>query len=356
MIGKADLVEEIARIYSYNNIPETRLADELPLQRNNLVLEQEERIKDLLVALGLQEVVTYRLTSPEREARILPQGAPVADLPYVRLINPSAPERAVMRRSLLASDLEILEKNARLRERLAFFEIGPIFLPRPGEQLPEEARRLVLVMTGERRASDWDLKSSGALDFYDLKGVLEGLLTALHINDTRFEPVQTESLHPGKSAALFVSDQQIGVFGELHPRVKQNYDFLSPPVMAAELDLDHLLAVIPQRYEINAVPVFPPVLEDIAVVVPEELPAEQVAALIRQTGGKLLAEVRLFDVFRGGQIGAGNKSLAYSLTYQAQDHTISAAESTALRNKIVKRLERELALSCAANPQSPTRR
>jgi phenylalanyl-tRNA synthetase beta chain len=342
VIGKADLIEEIARIYNYDNIPETRLAAELPPQRNNPQLELEERVKDLMVAMGFQEVITYRLTSPEREARILPEGEGYTEKTYVSLANPIAPERSVMRQNLLASVLEILERNVRLDERLAIFEIGSIFLPVEGQVLPEESNRLAIAMSGKRFNFAWDLPESGELDFYDLKGVLENLLNHLQVKEYTFKPVSQPSYHPGKSAEVIVDGQSVATFGELHPRVKQQYDFLEPAVLVAEVDLPVLLSLVPLSFAINPVSVFPPVLEDIAVVVDEAVNADQLEALIRQTGGKLLADVQLFDVFRSSQIGEGKKSMAYSLTYQAQDHTLTAEESTTLRNKIIKRLEREL--------------
>jgi phenylalanyl-tRNA synthetase beta chain len=342
IIGKADLLEEIARIYSYNNIPETNLADELPPQRNNLQLANEERIKDILAGFGLQEAITYRLTSPEREVRAYVQGKSLNIENYVRLLNPIAPERSVMRQSLLASILEVLEKNARIRERLAFFEIGAEFIQEQENNLPVEPRKLVIGMSGKRSNPSWDLQTSGNLDFFDLKGVLDGMLKKIHLQDVTYQPAEHPSLHPGKCAQISVNDSVIGVFGELHPRVKQNYDFLTPAVYIAEIDLEALLPLIPLRFETSPVSIFPPVLEDIALIVDETIPADKVEALIRQTGGKLLADVRLFDVYRGDRIGAGKKSLAYSLTYQALDHTIEAGESTALRNKIVRRLEREI--------------
>jgi phenylalanyl-tRNA synthetase beta chain len=132
----------------------------------------------------------------------------------------------------------------------------------------------------------------------------------------------------------------LGVFGELHPAVQANYDFVSP-VLAADFDLEAILASIPAGFDSRPVPEFPPVLEDIAVIVDESLPADRVETLIRQTGGKMLADVRLFDVFRGEQIGAGKKSLAYSLTYQSFDKTLTDADAAQVRNKIVKRLEQE---------------
>lgn len=341
VIGKADLLEEIARVYSYDNIPGTMLAAELPPQRNNPSLELETRVQDLMAEMGVQEVITYRLTSAEREARIAPEGS-AEEKAYITLANPIAPERSVMRQNLLASVMEILEKNARLSERISIFEIGSVFLPVEGEALPKEAQRMAVAMTGKRYPFAWDLPESGELDFYDLKGVLEGLLNRLQVRGYSFVSAAHSSMHPGKCAQIVVNEKVVATFGELHPKVKPQYDLLDPAVYIAELDLDVLLQMVPLSFEINPVSIFPPVLEDIAVVVDENVNADQLEALIRQTGGKLLADVQLFDVFRGEQIGAGKKSMAYSLTYQAEDHTLSAKEATSLRNKIVKRLAREL--------------
>ena len=132
------------------------------------------------------------------------------------------------------------------------------------------------------------------------------------------------------------------MFGELHPLVKENYDLGSAPVLAADLDLDALNAVIPWRYETQSVPVHPPVLEDIAVIVDEELPAARVEEMIWQSGGKMLANVQLFDVFRSEAIGPGKKSLAYSLTYQSAERTLTDGEATSIRQKIIRRLEQDL--------------
>ncbi len=341
-IGKADVIEEIARIYSYNAIPETDLGDDLPPQHNNLALDHEEKVKNILVNLGLQEVYTYRLTSVERENRVALGRNESHPQAYVRLKNPSAPERAVMRRSVLASVVEILEKNARLSDRLAFFEIGPIFIPVDGQQLPDEPRQLAIAMTGKRHNSAWDISEKGMLDFFDLKGVISGLMDSLQLQNVRYEPGSHPAMHPGKCAQILVNGNQIGYLGELHPQVKERYDFLSARVMAAEIDLDALVALTPLWFESSPVPLFPPVLEDIAVIVDADIAAERVETLIRQTGGKLLTAVHLFDVYSGDQVGKGKKSLAYSMIYQSQDHTMTATESTALRNKIVRRLEREV--------------
>lgn len=346
MVGKADLIEEIARVYGYENIPETRMSDELPPQVGNPTLEKEEQVRDLLTAQGLQEVISYRLTHPDREARRLPEDAPVDDKPYVRLLNPLSSDRGHLRHSVLASVLEVAERNARLRERLAFFEIGPIFLASEEGVLPDELQRLAIVMTGPRALSGWQPGDNRPLDFYDLKGVLVTLLDNLHLENVTYEHASHPSFHPGKCARLVCGEQQVGVFGELHPLVRQRYDWPASynnlSVLAADLDLDVLLALIPERYETEPVPEYPPVLEDLAVVVADSLPAEQVAQVIRQAAGRLLAGLRLFDVYRGEQLGAGLKSLAYSLTYQAADRTLSDKDVAQLRQRIVRRLEQEL--------------
>src|SRR6266498_3365649 len=333
IVGVADVLEEVARSYGYDNIPETRMADALPPQIGNPVYEWEERVRDILVKLGLQEIVTYRLTSPEREGRL------VLYSEYVTLANPITPERRVMRRSLLVSVLESVEKNARV-ESIAMFELGPIFEPNKGD-LPNEPSKLALVMTGARIATAWDVKDSPIFDFYDMKGRIELLLSSLHYTDVSYTPIDSVSyLHPGKAAEVKVNGQVVGVFGELHPLVKEKYEVGDAPVIVGEFDLEKLRALNP-TYNIVPVSEFPPVYEDIAVIVDESVPAARIEALIRQTGGKTVTDVKLFDVYRGEQIGAGKKSLAYSLTYQS-DKTMNDAEAAAIRTKIVKRLEHEV--------------
>ena len=343
--GKADVIEEVARIYGYGNIPEERMADGLPPQRGNPTLVSEERIRDILVALGVQEVISYRWSTPERENRRLSPDGERDTLPYVKLQNPLAYEKAFLRHSVLASVLDIAERNSRVREHLAFFEIGPIFMSGEEEGLPEEKKRLAVVMAGKRAIAGWQPADSGTMDFFDLKGVVTSLLEGLRLPDVRLETGQHPSFHPGKCARVMAQGQQIGVMGELHPKVRGQYDWASnfkAPVLAADLDLDMLIGLIPALYETGNVPTFPPVIEDLAFILDEGVPAETVEGLMRQTGGKVVSAVRLFDVFRSEQIGAGKKSLAYQLTYQAEDRTLTDAEVTTTRNKIIKRLEHEL--------------
>jgi phenylalanyl-tRNA synthetase beta chain len=228
---------------------------------------------------------------------------------------------------------------------LALFEIGPAFMASEEPGLPEELQRIAILLAGPRALPGWQPADTGPMDFYDLKGVLTLLLDGLRIPEVRFEPAGHPSFHPGKCALIMSAERQIGVFGELHPQVHGQYDWpasFRAPVLAADLDLDALLTLIPTLFQTNAVPTLPPVLEDLAIVVDESVPAERVAELIRQTGGKVVTEVRLFDVYRDEKIGTGRKSLAYNLTYQAVNKTFSDKDVTGMRARILRRLEQEL--------------
>ena len=345
VVGIADVIEEIARIYGYENIPETQITDTIPPQRGNPALEREEQTRDLLVSLGLQEVITYRMTSPERERRVL---APAAEDDseeqplYVTLENPIVVDRVVMRRSLLAGVLEIAESNSRYRDRLALFEIGKVYLAEEDAELPVEPTRLAMVLTGPREEESWTGGDAEAMDFFDLKGLVEALVAALHLDDVVYRPVSHLTLHPSRGAELVVSGEAVGVFGELHPEVAAGYGFEAGAVLAADIDLEALLTAGLDRHAIRAVSRYPAIVEDIALVVDEGVEAATVEGLIRQTGGARLTEARLFDLFRGDQIGAGKKSLAYRLTYQSAEGTLTDRDAEKIRKKIVKRLDREL--------------
>jgi phenylalanyl-tRNA synthetase beta chain len=238
--------------------------------------------------------------------------------------------------------LEVIEKNARLRNRIACFEIGPVFWPVEGQQLPDEPQQLALALFGQRLPSTWNHNNNEAFDFYDLKGVLEGLFEALHI-PVRFVPTQYNGFHPGQCAEIYAQETRLGVMGALHPETQARFDLPgTPSVLAAELNLAALLPYATARRETRPVAIYPPVLEDLAIVVEEELPGERVEAVIRQAGGNLLSDVRLFDVFRSEALGPGKKSLAYSLTYQSQDGTLTDTEASKIRQRIIRRLEQEL--------------
>jgi phenylalanyl-tRNA synthetase beta chain len=344
--GSADLIEELVRIRGYDHLPATLLADQLPEQHANRELLLEERVRDILADSGLQEAITYSLTMPEREA---PLGLPAVE--YVRLKNPISSERVVMRHSVLAGLLEVTAANLRHTQDVRLFEVGFVYLPRPGKTLPDEPRRLALVLTGRRWPEFWGESGTQPppLDFFDLKGIIEALASDLHLPEISYRPATAAYLHPGKAAELLVRGQAVGSFGLLHPKTaeqlaeaKELKELNGRELLVGELDLEAIQAAVPARYAYAPVPLYPAALRDIAVIVDESVTAEQIAKEIRAAGGALLSGVRLFDLYRGESIPAGTKSLAYALTYQADDRTLTDKEVDRAHKKIEDRLKHVL--------------
>jgi phenylalanyl-tRNA synthetase beta chain len=333
--GAADLIEEIARVHGYDQIRVTEMADELPPQRDVPAVDLEERVRDLLVVAGLQEVITYRLTTPEREAALSPGGSESGDRPYIRVANPISTDRVVMRQSLLPGLLEVLALNARLRDRLWVFEVGPIYLPGRAGCLPEEPRRVALAMAGRLVPPSWREPGPGRTDFFDLKGVVESFLDGLQVRTVGFEPTSHPTFAAGRAVRVTAAGRGIGILGEAQPLVQAAFDLPVGPICLAELDLEILAAHVPLTHRVAAVPRFPPALQDIALVVDEAVPAAEVAEVLRSAGGALLAGVRLFDVYRGQPVPPGKKSLAYSLVFQATDRTLTDAEVDAEKHRLV---------------------
>ena len=347
----ADLAEEIGRIYGYDRLTPTLLADELPPQRRNSALEGEEKVRDILAGAGLEEVITYSMIDVRDEAKLSrgevasPAGGEIPPLQYVTVLNPLTADRSHLRRTLLPSLLNTARANLRLTDRIAIFEVGRVFVPQPDEVLPAEPRRLAAVLIGPREADTWLGHDASPLGFFDIKGVAEALIARLRLADVKWERGQHPALHPGRTARLVAGGREIGLVGELHPQVRAAFDLPEQPVALLELDLDALLAGWTDAHEMADLSSQPPIYEDLALLVDDAVPAAQVADMIRQTGGKLLNDVRLFDVYRGGQVPAGKKSLAYALTYQASDRTLTDEDTKKLRGKIVARLEGELGAS-----------
>ena len=338
-----DLVEEIGRIWGYDRLPTTLIADELPPQRGNPALEGEERVRDVLVGCGLQEVITYSLGNLEAFARLDPAGERPDPDEYVRIANPLSSEREFMRRTLMSNLLETLRDNLRYAERVAIFEVGRVYLPREDEVLPDEPRRLAIALTGPRTGRSWLGGDSGELDFYDLKGVVEALLARLGLDESCvFAPTEHPTFKPGRTAVLTVNGVEVGVMGEVHPLVCEAFEMEGRRVCLLEFDLEALLGQMPPTRFMRPISRFPAVIQDLAVVVDEDVPGRRVEEVITAAGGSLLREVLLFDLYRGEQIPPGKKSLAFSLTYQADDRTLTDKEVARVQSRIVRRLEREL--------------
>jgi phenylalanyl-tRNA synthetase beta chain len=340
--GAADLIEELARIKGYDRLPSTLLSGALPPQHANRPLALENEVRDILANAGLQECMTYSLTMTDREAKIGIAG------PWVELVNPISPDRSAMRKSLLTNLLDVAAENLKHTDTVKLFEIGAVYLPKTGETLPEEPRRLAIILSGRRSSDGWDAPlgdKPAQLDFYDLKGVVERLAAALHLPAVSFRPSKdVPFLHPGRAAELVMADRVIGKFGELHPKTAlAMFDAKTAErvFLVGDLDLESIMAAVPERFAYKPVPEHQAALRDIAVVVDESLTNESVINEIRAAGGELLAGVHLFDVYRGESIPAGKKSLAYALTYQA-DRTLKDNEIDKAHKKVEDRLRHVL--------------
>ena len=377
--GTDDVLEELVRIYGYEKIPSTLIADALPPLEGNVALEQEEAARDILIDAGLQEIVTYSFTHPAHEAQLVPPGVqdktfPLPERAYVEIENPISEERSVLRQTLLPNMLDIAASNARHNKRVTLFEIGNVFLTRrAGEtqsgdlpedaNLPLEPRRLAILLTGPRALLTWQMTQhnaasnssepksdrvmmrqgdTSAMDFFDLKGIVEELGAGLHVSDLNFVPIAHPMFHPGRAALLQIGTDAVGVFGELHPLVREKWELPAQAVLVGEFDLEKILAHTDSRFIVTPISRYPAVVQDIALVVDETVQAARAEALIRQTGGALLRDAKLFDVYRGAPLPQGKKSLAYTLTFQALDHVLSDTDAGKLRDKIVNRLTREL--------------
>ncbi len=337
-----DLVEEVSRIWGYDNFKGTLLRDVLPPHHPTPRLDMEDRVRDILTGCGLDEAITYSLIDYEDEAKLHIEGnAPPLD-EHLQVQNPLSAERATLRRVLLPSLLTATRDNLRFGDRVAVFEIGNVYVPVEGEVLPDEPHHLAIVMTGPREARSWlPGQQRSPVDFFDLKGIVEALLDRLGAKAS-FRPGDHPAFHPGRCATVLLGEDLLGSMGELHPLAREAFDLPDQPICGLEFDMGPLLIRWGKAHKMTPLSNHPPVYEDLAIVVSEEVSAEQVRDLILQAGVPLVRSVTLFDLYRGDQIGRGRKSLAYRLTYQANDRTLTDKIVSKTRQKIIKRLARKV--------------
>ena len=331
-----DLCEEVARIIGYDNLPTTSIKGAVPHHEPDPVTEVKERLRDLLMAAGMQEVITYSLTSQANLQRLSPLPA-VTEVQAIKVTNPMSAEQEYLRTTIRASLLTTLAANERTTSgNFRLFEVGRIYLPRP-DDLPEEREIAAGVFAGSGDEPHWESQAR-PVDFYDAKGILEAVFERLGI-EVAFQSADDANLHPGRTAALTVDSETVGVLGELHPEVAERFDISSRPVYLFELDVQTITAHVRGRRRYRSISRFPSVTEDLAVVVDISAPAADIEHAIRDT--PLVTAARLFDVYAGSQVPAGKRSLAFSVTYQAPDHTLSGDEVSSVRQSIIQRLRAE---------------
>ncbi|MDY4192475.1 MAG: phenylalanine--tRNA ligase subunit beta [Oscillospiraceae bacterium] len=311
---KADIAEEIARIYGYNKIPVTAIRGVAeggftPYQKF------EQAVSGALLAQGCSEVATYSFISPKYYDKIrLPGDSPLRR--SITIQNPLGEDTSVMRTIAVPSMLEVLSRNFNNRNpEVSVFEIATEYIPTQPDQLPEENPVVMIGMYGE------------GTDFYSMKGVVEELLKVLGIEDL---DVQAEAslpyYHPGRCARLFAGSEELGTMGEIHPLVAENYE-INSRAYVARLDGKALFAHADNNKSYHPLPKFPASSRDLALLCDEELPVLSIEKAIRQGVGKILERVQLFDVYRGQQVPQGKKSVAYNITMRASDRTLTDEEA-----------------------------
>ncbi len=334
--GTVDLIEEMARIIGYDNIPTTMLSQPIPRQTPDPILSLKRGVRDSIAGYGFQEVLTYSLTSLEMLNKLLPESGSVEPLP-LRVANPMTLEQEYLRPNLRANLLAALSANMRYAEdSIKLFELGKVYLPKE-KDLPDEPEMMCGVASGSRWEKSWH-GGDDALDFYDAKGVVEGLLSQLAV-EISFVEGKDQSLHPLRRAAIVAGSNQLGVVGELHPKVSLAFE-IPEAVYLFELDLSALLPFTLGHRIFQPVSLFPTMVRDIALVVDVGVTHQRVTDIIK--GFPLVEQVAVFDVYSGKQVSQGKKSLAYSITFQSPTHTLTDEEVNKVQKRILDKLSREL--------------
>ncbi len=344
-----DLVEEVARIHGYDHLPTTQLEDAFPAFVYNARLDCAERVQDLLCANGLQEMISYSLVSSQHNQWLYPHQKPEPKLvaPPLALRNPLSAERSVLRTRLLPEVLTTLARNTHHATSVALFEFGRVFLThtpqaKANAPLPHEAMRLCAAACGQRHEHHWTASQTPTedWDFYDMKGVAETLLQGLGIEAITWERSEDGAYHPGRSAQLRHPKGVLGHVGELHPSTAASFDLGERCVCVMELDADFLVSLWQNLRPIKAISQHPPVHEDVAFVVDEDVPAGEVRQALLSAGAPLVRQARLFDVYQHAKVlGEGKKSLAFALVYQSFKRTLTEKEAERTRKAIAKRLK-----------------
>ncbi|HEV8309751.1 MAG TPA: phenylalanine--tRNA ligase subunit beta, partial [Methylomirabilota bacterium] len=337
-----DLVEEIVRVWGYGEIPSTIPAGALFLTRRPRQIVAQDTVRRALAAAGYQEAITLSLVNPAYLAHL---GRPPDDARIVTLQNPLAADRSILRPTLLFGLLEAVATNVRRQAPdVRLFEVGRVFESQGPGKLALEDTRVGIVHTGLRAPRAW-FSGKARADLFDVKGAVETVVEALGRGDVTVEapdsPLAAPYLEEGRGGILVVQGSPVGVIGELHPAVQRAFD-LPSALFFAEVSLDRLEGIPSRAPAHRPLPRFPAVQRDLAVIVPAAVPAAEVSRAIQAIPNPALKRVVLFDVYSGEQMGAGKKSLAYSLLYQAEDRTLTDAEVNAMHAEVVESLRQSL--------------
>lgn len=322
---EADVAEEIARFYGYDNIPTTLLSGEATIGLKTPLQKLRDKINSTLTGCGLSEIYTYTFTSPSYFAKLrIPEDSCLRNT--VKITNPLGEDTSIMRTTTIASMLDTLSYNYSHRnENVGLFEIGKVYLPK-GDVLPEEPEKITIGLYGD-------------YDFYVLKGIVGLLLESLNVKDAEFAAeTANPTFHPGRTASLSIAGKICGVLGEVHPDVLSTYE-IEAACYVAELDLTTIFEAADNAVKYKRLPRFPAAERDIAMLVDKTVPVAELEKTIKKASGDILDSVKLFDVYEGAQIPEGKKSVAYAISFRAADRSLTNDEVSRVFNKIVKDLE-----------------
>lgn len=331
-----DVIEEIARIEGYDQLPTSQLRGQIPELVPQPRRDLRERVRDALADAGMQEIITYSLTDLESLQKVLPKEE-LAVTPPLRVSNPLSRQWEYARTTLRHALLDTLASNLRGDQSLiCLFETARVYLPRDND-LPNEVEMAVGVVSG-REPDRWGRPTGEPAGFYAAKARLDHAFSALRTAADYREATDAAYL-PGRTAEVLMGEDRLGLIGEIHPQVAERFD-IGREVAMFEIDLGALLPHVPEIVHFQPVSSYPAVEEDLAIVVAEDVPAGRALELIRASN--LVAGVTVFDVYSGDPIPAGKKSLAFAISYQSEAKTLSDADVAKERRRIVERLQREL--------------
>ncbi len=343
-----DLYEEVVRLYGYDRLPTTMPAEPIPMHRRNRRRALRERARDGAVRWGLQEVITYSLTSQaiEDHLEMNRPDAVASDRLYVAVINPVSPERSVMRRTLVPGLLQAVRDNLRYSESCHVFEIGNVFHPESaatGSRLPAEPLRVAIAMVGPVTEATVHDRNPRPADLFDLADAIGSLAASgLRVPDTRFDPGGCSWLQPGATFQHMGNGRGYGRGGKVHPLVLEHFDLGNRAVFAAELDLDALLDDAPEVVRFRELPRQPSIEIDITAIVADDVPARSLAETGRASAGPLAVAVAIVDVYRGMPIPDGQKAVTLRLVLNARTRTLGMEEARQVREVVVDALRQRM--------------
>lgn len=327
--GMADISEEVARIYGYDRIPATLMKGEMVAGGKTDKQKLRDTVRNCLAANGLYEIITYSFIDPKENAMVrIPEDDSRSN--FVRITNPLGAENSVMRTDMTSSLLKTLRTNyTRRNAQAALFELGTIFTPIEGEQLPRETQQIAVGMYGE-------------YDFYSIKGVIEALFEKVGIYDCIYVACKDNpTYHGGRCAEILSGDKKLGIIGQIHPSVSAEFK-IDTDVYAAIIDFEVLSELADMQRHYVPLPKFPAVTRDIAVTLDKDVEVGEIVKIIKANRKGIIESYNLFDIYEGIQVGKGKKSVAYSLTFRSADKTLTDDDVNPIVNTILKQLEEKL--------------